>query len=145
MAEFVTVADRRLRDAQPLGDVSLGYGAGDPVGIGMPAQRNQHTLAARGGERFREAACARFRWRQIRRRYASDRFVHCGGNCGHDCPGQYRLRPLLTRCAPMERTDDAKAAELRKCSEKKQDRSRLRGVPTHGAGLSGRALNVRLW
>ena len=120
VADLLAVAHRGLGDAHALGDVGLGNGARDPVGIGVTAQRDQDVLALGLGQRFGECVCARLRC-PARERQPSDRFGHHrGGNCGHDLPDKSRAGhpgaatvPLAGgvthgRCQPTQTRERAK-------------------------------------
>jgi hypothetical protein len=83
VADLLDVSHGRLRHAEALPDVRLRDRARDPIGIGVPAQRNEHVLAARRRQRLRERAGARLGRRHVRGRQTSNRFVHREENCGH--------------------------------------------------------------
>ena len=58
MRELVAVADRRLADAEALGDVRLRERRRDAIRIGMAAQRDQEVFPPRGGEGLGKSARA---------------------------------------------------------------------------------------
>lgn len=61
VTQLVAVADGGGRDAHALGDVGLGDGAGDAVGIRVASQRDEEVLAFGYAERVGEAASALLR------------------------------------------------------------------------------------
>ena len=83
VAHLLAVPDRRLRHAHALRDVRLRDGARDPVGIGVPAQGDEHVLALGDGQRVGEGLRARLRRGAVRGRQTPYRFIHHGANCGH--------------------------------------------------------------